>query len=151
MVGIAQVTTRNANAGRHFTDRVWGASYDFKVVKVSVGQRQWRYGADRTTNTLVAASIPWGVGQLKFTAVRADQQGATAAQSANDATLIGAGYVHQLSKRTAVYAHASRIANKGGASFSVAGGPAVSGVASAANYFGGQKSTAIESGIRHNF
>lgn len=151
MVGVAQVTTRNATAGRDFTDRVWGASYDFKVVKLSVGQRQWRYGGDRTTNTLVAASVPLGVGQLKFTVVRADQQGATAAQSANDATLIGVGYVHPLSKRTAVYAHASRIANKGSASFSVAGGPAVSGLASAVNYFGGQTSTAFESGIRHNF
>jgi predicted porin len=151
MVGLAQVTTRNANAGRDFTDRVWGASYDFKVLKVSLGQRQWRYGTDKTTNTLVAALVPLGFGDLKFSVLRADQKGATAAQSSNDATLIGAGYVHHLSKRTAVYAHASRIANKGGASFAVTGGPVVSGVATAANYFGGQKSTAFESGIRHNF
>lgn len=151
MIGVAQIKTRNANAGRDFTDRVWGASYDLKVVKMSVGQRQWRYGTDKTTNTLVAALVPLGFGDLKFTFVRADQKGATAALSANDATLIGAGYVHHLSKRTAVYAHASRIANRGGASFSVTGGPAVSGVVTAVNYFGGQKSTAFESGIRHNF
>ena len=151
MIGVAQIKTRNANAVRDFTDRVWGASYDLKVVKMSVGQRQWRYGTDRTTNTLVAALVPLGFGDLKFTLVRADQKGATAALSANDATLIGAGYVHHLSRRTAVYAHASRIANTGGASFSVTGGPAVSGLVTAVNYFGGQKSTAFESGIRHNF
>ncbi len=102
-------------------------------------------------NTQVAAVIPAGVGDIKLTYVRADQTGATAAQSANDANLIGAGYVYLLSRRTAVYGHVARVANRGAATFAIPGGPAVSATSTAANYFGGQKSTACELGLRHDF
>lgn len=150
-VAAAQFTTRNATAGLDFKDQVYGASYDLGFAKLSVSQRRWTYASDRTVNTLAAASIPAGPGVVKLSWVRADQSGATSAQSANDARLLGAGYVYNLSKRTALYAHASRISNQGAASFAVTGGPAVSGVATAANYFGGQTSKAYEMGVRHAF
>ena len=101
-------------------DQVIGASYDFGSAKVDVAQRRWIFGADRTVNTQVGAVIPAGLGNIKLTWLRADQTGATAAQSANDSTLWGAGYVYLLSKRTALYAHAARIDNKGAAAFATA-------------------------------
>jgi predicted porin len=151
-VAVAQFTTRNAAVNQRFKDQVIGASYDFGVAKVDVAQRRWTFGADRTVNTQVGAVIPAGPGNIKLTWLRADQRSAaTAAQSANDASLWGTGYVYPLSKRTAVYAHAARIDNKGAAAFAIPGGPAVSGTSTAANFFGGQKSTAYEAGIRHDF
>lgn len=148
---LASFKADNANAGRAFTDRVWGLSYDFGFVRASVGQRRWAYGSDRTVNTLLGASIPVGQGLVKLSWLKADQRGATAPLSANDADMLGLGYQYNLSRRSALYAQASRVANKGSAAFAVAGGPATSGVATAANYFGGQKSTAFEFGLRHDF
>lgn len=150
-VAAAQFTTRNATGNRSFKDQAYGASYDFGAVKLDVAQRRWTFGADRTVNTQVGAVVPVGVGLIKLTYLRADQTGATAAQNANDASLLGAGYVHNLSKRTALYAHLSRIENKGAATYAIPGGPAVSATRTAANYFGGQKSTAYEFGVRHDF
>ena len=48
----------------------------------------------------------------------------TAVIDANDATQFGLGYVHSLSRRTALYATVARIDNKGAATFVVPGGPA---------------------------
>lgn len=150
-VAAAQFTTRNATGNRRFQDQVMGVSYDFGIAKVDVAQRRWVYVADKTVNIQVGLVIPAGAGLVKLTYLRADQTGATAAQSANDARLVGAGYVHNLSKRTALYGHVARVNNKGAAIFSIAGGPAVSATSTAANYFGGKKSSAFELGLRHDF
>ncbi len=150
-LGVAYFKADNANAGRAFTDQVWAASYDFGVVRASVGQRRWAYGSDRTVNTLLGAVIPFGLSAVKLSWVKADQSGATAALSANDADLLGLGYQYHLSRRSALYAQLARVSNKGGAAFAVPGGPATSGVVTATNYFGGQKSTGFEFGLRHDF
>lgn len=150
-LAAAQFRTRNAAGGETFRDTAYGASYDFGVAKLSLAQRRWDFGPDRTTNTVVAASIPLGAGTVKLSWLQADQKGATAEQSAKDATLFGAGYVYGFSKRTALYAHAARLGNRGTAAFAIPGGPAVSGLPTAPNYFGGQASTAFEAGIRHDF
>ncbi|MBK1689842.1 porin [Rubrivivax gelatinosus] len=150
-LGVSQFTVRNAAADDKFTDRVWGVGYDAGFALFSVAQRRWAYASDTTVNSLFGVSVPMGAGQLKLTVLRADQTGATDALSANDATLLGVGYVYSLSKRTALYAHAARLSNQGGASFAIAGGPATSGVATAANYFGGQRSTGFELGMRQDF
>lgn len=150
-LAAAQFRTRNAAGGETFRDTVYGVSYDFGAAKVSAAQRRWDFGPDRTTNTLLAAAIPLGAGTVKLSWLQADQKGATAEQSARDATLFGAGYVYAFSKRSAVYAHAARLGNRGTAAFAIPGGPAVSGLPGAPNYFGGQASTAFEAGIRHDF
>jgi predicted porin len=150
-VAAAQFTTRNATGNQSFRDQVLGLSYDFGVAKIDVAQRRWVFAADKTVNTQCGALIPAGQGAVKLTWLRADQSGATMAQSANDASLLGAGYVYNVSKRTALYGHVARLHNKGTATFTIPGGPAVSASASAANFFGGQKSTAFEAGLRHDF
>ncbi|EPD43529.1 MULTISPECIES: porin [Delftia] len=150
-VAGAQFTTRNTLSGIHFKDQSYGVSYDFGWLKASLAQRRWVHGVDRTVNTLVGMSVPVGSGVVKLSYVKADQTGATAAQSASDADLWALGYVHSLSRRTALYAHAARMSNRNGAAFAIAGGAAVSGNPAAANYFGGRASTAFELGIRHDF
>lgn len=150
-VAMARFKTRNAADGFAFIDEAWGGSYDFGVLRASIGLRRWAYRADRLTNTLIAASLPVGAGVIKLSVVRADQSGSSAAQSANDATLLGLGYVHSLSRRTALYGHFGQVDDKAGAAFTVPGGPATSGVPTAANYFGGQRSRGFEAGLRHNF
>lgn len=150
-VALASYKTHNANADRSFTDQAWGASYNFGPALVSLAQRRWRYGSDKTTNTLLGVQVPVSSGTIRLSYVRADQSGATAAFSANDASQWGAGYVHNLSKRTALYGHVARLSNKAGAAFSIPGGAATSGISTAANYFGGQASTGVEFGARHSF
>ena len=61
---------------------------------------------------------------------------------ANDASQIGLGYVHTLSRRTAVYATVSRIDNHDAANFVIPGGPTL---------VAGRKSTGFEMGMRHAF
>ena len=62
---------------------------------------------------------------------------------ARDADKYSIGYIHNLSKRTAVYTTASYIRNKNGANFSLVGG--------APGLAAGGKSTGAEVGIRHAF
>jgi len=150
-VAVALFDTKNAAANSKFRDFVTGGTYDFGVVKLAVAQRRWTYLSDKQANTLLAVSAPIGVGLLRVSFVRANQSGATAAQNANDASLLGIGYLHNLSKRTALYAQAARVSNKGAATFAVPGGPAVSNVSSASNYFGGRASSGAEFGLRHHF
>lgn len=150
-VAAAQFMTRNATGNQRFKDQVYGVSYDFGFAKLDIAQRRWEYGADRMVNTQVGAAIPAGPGVVKLTYLRGNQSGSTAALAANDASMLGAGYVYAFSKRTVVYAHASRVDNKGSAVFVIPGGPLVSANPTAPNFFGGQKSTAFEAGIRHHF
>ncbi len=62
--------------------------------------------------------------------------------STNDARQFGIGYVHNLSKRTALYATYARLTNKGQGRYFVSGGVAP---------LGGRSSTGMEAGIRHLF
>lgn len=150
-IAAALFDTRNAASNNRFRDLVIGGSYDFGVVKVAVAQRRWTFVSDKQANTLLAVSVPIGLGLIRASYVRADQSGPTAALDANDASLLGIGYIYNLSKRTALYVQAARVSNKGAATFTVPGGPVVSNVATAANYFGGQTSSGAELGLRHHF
>lgn len=130
--------------GAH-TDTVVGAQLFLSFVRLTLATRQFKYGDAKQTNLLAGAVIPVGSGELRASFHRVNLQGAvgTTRIDANDASLIGLGYVHTLSRRTALYTTASRIGNKGGATFAVAGGP--SGLA------GGRDSTGLEVGLRHSF
>ncbi|TXI22575.1 MAG: porin [Roseateles sp.] len=150
-VAAAQFTTRNAGANRRFQDQVLGLAYNAGWARLDLAQRRWIFGPDRTVNTQLGAIIPVGLHDIKLTYLHANQSGATAALNANDATLLGVGYIYNLSKRTALYLHVARLSNQGAAAFAIAGGPAVSTLSSAPNYFGGQRSTASELGLRHDF
>jgi predicted porin len=91
--------------------------------------------------TLFGVSYPMGAGEIRASYIKADSTGTIAA---NDATQIAAGYVHNMSKRTALYGTYARISNKGAATF-VNGGGLSLGLRTGFN------SSAYEVGVRHSF
>ncbi len=64
------------------------------------------------------------------------------ARSSNDARQMGIGYVHDLSKRTALYGTYAHISNRGQATYTVSGGKAP---------LMGRNSSGVEFGLRHIF
>lgn len=142
--GLTQ-TENSLTIADKFKDAVLGASYDFGVVRVSGAWRRFSLGSPRQTNMIAAAVVPIGLGELKLSYVKADFDGQVGAANIGtaDASQLGLGYVHNLSKRTALYATASRINNKGAAILTVPGGSA--GPAP------GGKSSGYEAGVRHSF
>jgi predicted porin len=136
----------NLTAGERFKDDIVGASYDFGVVKLSGAWRRFRFAAARETHALVAAVVPvGGAGQVKLSYQRVRFAGnvGTLDLSPSGASQVGVGYVHNLSKLTALYATISRVGNRGTSTFAVPGGPA--GLAS------GGTSTGAEAGLRVSF
>jgi predicted porin len=147
--GVSAASTTSENnltAGDKFRDHGIGGHAKIGPVRLTAAWRQFRQADARQTQTLVGASMPVGaVGEVKASWVQANLAGRVGSTSIddNDAQQFGLGYVHSLSKRTVLYATASRLSNEGGATFTVPGGPA--GIA------GGARSSGYEAGIRHSF
>jgi predicted porin len=147
----AAVGRQNMAGGAEYEVFNTALSWDFGAVRL-VGQ----YNNEELTTTprqkevrvLLGAIVPVASGELKASIVRSDLKG-----SANDATQVALGYVHHLSRRTALYTTVSRISNKGVAAFSVTGGaaPGGAGNASPGGPTPGGRSTGAELGIRHFF
>jgi predicted porin len=122
-----------------------GASYDLGFVKPMFVYTQNKAGSAASGTTkawLVGATAPVGSGQLKFAYSSADRDA-----TLGDATQIGVGYQHNLSRRTAVYVNAAQLSNKtpGTLTLSAQGGLAAPAAAA------GGKSTGFEFGMRHSF
>jgi len=117
-----------------------GASYEFGAVTAMLMGNVSRYGAKKLTNLELGVVARIGVGQLRASVQRADASGA--GTDANDARQLALGYVHYLSKRTALYATASTISNKGAAAFVVGSPPAAAA---------GRTSRGYEVGMMHSF
>ena len=144
---VSAAATRSENnltTGGKFNDRVIGGQVDFGVARLSAAYRVFDQAASEQKNLLVGVTVPVGPGELKFSWNRADLDGSVAATSiaANDARQWGVGYVHRLSKRSALYATLARVDNKGVATFAIPGGPTIAA---------GGKSTGAEAGMRHSF
>jgi predicted porin len=128
-----------------------GGSYDFGAAKLlalagvnSNGVRgAATAGATRLRYEMIGATIPVSVHEvrLSYTQAKYDNAAGTGARQ------LGLGYVHNLSKRTALYATASRLVNRNG----VAGGPAftISGAPAVTQIDG--SSTGFDLGLRHHF
>jgi predicted porin len=99
-----------------------------------------KYAAKRQINWEIGLSAPVGVGELKASFQRADASGA--GTDANDARQAAVGYVHNLSKRTALYATYSALKNSGAAAYVVGTPPAAAA---------GRSSHGYELGLRHFF
>src|SRR5205085_394795 len=120
-----------------FTQTNVGASYDFKVAKAFFLWGENKVGATKTKPINIGVHVPVGPGVIRAAYGRVKATGV-----ANDATQLTLGYVHNLSKRTALYANASVIDNKGtGTTFNV-GAPVTTP---------GGTSRGIEAGIMHSF
>ncbi|MCY7315270.1 MAG: porin [Rubrivivax sp.] len=124
-----------------------GASFNFGFMTLMAQGHKYEVdlvgGTNRDqTNWMVAATVPFGASTLKVSYGDASSNGTD-----RDATQIAVGYQYDLSKRTAIYATASRINNDGnavtGARVAVGSGPALQS--------GGQTSTGYNLGVRHSF
>jgi predicted porin len=115
-----------------------GASYDLGVAKLS-----GLYTQDNNSITadgkgyLLGVNAPMGAGEI-----RASYSTYTI-NSVNDpkSNKLALGYVHNLSKRTALYTTFARVSNSGGAA------QALNGASTAAN----NNSTGVDLGVRHSF
>jgi predicted porin len=117
-----------------------GVSYDFGVAKVLALYGQTKYVNLKLNVIEIGTQVPVGVGTIRASYVNARAEGGTI--DANDASQLALGYVHNLSKRTALYTTVARVNNKGAATFAVASSPAL---------VAGKDSTGYEFGIRHAF
>lgn len=145
-VSVATTSTQNnLTTDGKFKDHAVAASYDFGIVRLSSAWRRFDYAAAEQTNLLLGASVPVGAGVVRLSWGRAEFDGNVGSTNigANGARQIGLGYVHNLSKRTALYGTLSRIDNDGVLTLAVPGG--TSGMTS------GGASKGYEIGVRHNF
>jgi len=153
-MGQTKTAANAANPGApNFTVTNIGASYDFGVVKVLGLLDQHKYGALKYTTSQLSLQIPVGAGLIKASYVRGDASGSVASQN-KDSTLVAAEYIHNLSKRTAVYAQVGQVDNKSGTAAAPGGAVTVGGgiAATAAELaVGGFKSTGYGVGVRHSF
>jgi len=106
-------------------------------------------GPVRKNAFAVGVHIPVGPGRLRLSYGRLDDVSTGSllnangsARSGNDASLVGVGYVYDLSKRTALYATYGRVSNEGQGNYLLSGGltPTPGGV-----------SSGFEAGVRHAF
>jgi len=132
-----------------------GVSHDFGVVKL-MGQ-YGKYTFDRIAigsavqkNLLLGATVPLGPGTVKASYNRVRISGPDTGISGlgpGSAHMLAAGYVYDLSRRTALYTTYSRLSNDPLTQFTVGGqqnGPAMNGLT-------GRTSSGYEMGVRHRF
>jgi len=137
--------TTDANlAGDKYKLASVSAAYNFGFLKLVGSYSKSKFLTVEEDLILLGASVPVGNGLIRASVVRADLDGGAAAplRDADDSTLAAIGYVHNLSKRTALYTTYTQINNKGLQRFTVAATPALA--------FGG-KSRAFDVGVRHMF
>jgi len=144
--------------------RTWnlGGQWDFGMAKLMgiYGQdRQNRPGPDiDTRGWLIGTLVPVGAGEIRasFSEYRYDLNGLAPAGADPRQRKLALGYVHNLSKRTALYATVAQVRNDDGfigmnAGFnSTVGGPAFGSAANVATQING-RSTGYDIGIRHSF
>ena len=119
-------------------------SFDFGVAKLYAFYDKRKFNSLSYATYSVNAGIPLGQGEFRVAYSRGDAKGTGIDQ--NDAQLIGAEYIYNLSKRTALYTQYGRLTNKG------ASAATVGGVVSAADAAaGGFRSQGYGAGVRHSF
>ncbi len=122
-----------------------GASYNFGVAKLSGIAQQQKYknsvDSGKFNNYAVGVSAPvGGAGEVKLQYAMYDQKAFDA-----KAQQLSLGYVHNLSKRTAVYGTVAYLKNDKGSAL----GLQSKGVNTAG--FDGKKQTGVQVGLRHAF
>lgn len=139
--------------------RVWnvGGASTLPVVRLTALYHRADYqptGPDNRTQKVraVGASVPIGQGEIRATYQRSDIGGGGPAliglRDQDDARQYAVGYIHNLSKRAALYADAGRLQNRGLSRLSIPGGT------SNGSNFGvvaDRDSTALALGVRHSF
>ncbi|MFT7723111.1 MAG: porin [Roseateles sp.] len=130
--------------GAKFKQASIGGAYDFGVIRPSLNYSENKFNAAKQSIYTFALTAPVG-SQGQILASYTDSKANAAAETISgvgDAKLLAVGYVHNLSKRTALYGTASQIKNNGLGRFAVVGSPSVAN---------GAKSSGVDVGIRHSF
>lgn len=135
VVGAAWGRTEYATGDATQTN--FAAAYDFRVVKVMATLNRDKTGDVKARGGVVGVSVPVGPGEFKasYSQYRLD----SAADP--EAKQFAVGYVHNLSKRTALYATYATLRNSGGSSRSLNGG------ITAPN----ENASGFDLGVRHAF
>ncbi|MBC5763922.1 porin [Ramlibacter albus] len=117
-----------------------GGRWDFAMVKLMAQYERERAGLREADGWLVGGLVPVGAGEVRvsYSRFHIDPPGNVAEPRA---TKIALGYVHNLSKRTALYATYARVRNSAGGTLGLGG------ATTAAN----QGSSGLDLGIRHTF
>lgn len=182
---VALAVASNTTASQYFSGsttrlRIWnlGASYDFGALKVfgeysSNRQRIALSGAAAITEAagstepgangaLIGVSVPLGAGLVRASYSRVDYRhfdrahpGLPGLSPNPKAGKLALGYVHRLSKRTALYATVARLENRNGADLTNGGpnfiGPAQAAAARSDGARLPYTSVGYDFGIRHAF
>lgn len=138
-LNVAFATGKTNYATGDYTQTNLAGNYQFGPAKLMYLWGQNKVGATKTTANMIGTQYTVGQGEVRFayTTLKAENV-------ANDANQFAIGYLHNLSKRTALYTNYSQVKNKGtGKQFSVGGGNAVTEA--------GGTSSGLEVGIRHSF
>ena len=145
-----------------------GTSYDLGVVKVfgeySTTKKEFKQDGVLSTSIpdadlkgyLLGATVPVGPGLMRvsYSQVKYDFNSPFTLLGGDDpkASKIAIGYVHNLSKRTALYATIARVRNNNGASLTVGGPSFLTSIASVPGQaFTPKTSIGYDFGIRHAF
>jgi predicted porin len=146
-VDVAWAKTKLAAAGDVKTTSI-GASYNFGIVKPMAEYSQDRLGAlganGRKTGWLLGATAPLGAGELRASYSRV-KRSATGSPD-GEVSQAAVGYLHNLSKRTALFATLSQVRNDGYRN-SPTTGYAVGNAVSSPN----GRVNAMDIGVRHSF
>ncbi len=136
---VAFATGTTKFAAGNITTTNFGGNYNLGVADLMA-----HYHTDKNKTTgakqtgyLIGANVPMGAGMIRTSYSTSKTSAAGGAKS----NKIALGYVHNLSKRTALYGTFARVTNSGGATQSL------NGAATAAN----QNSTGYDFGVRHAF
>jgi predicted porin len=134
---VAVATGRTAYAAGDARQSNIAGSWNFGVAKVIAVISRDRIGAIDARGWEVGGEAPVGVGVVKAALSRYR----TDAAGNPEAKKLALGYVHNLSKRTAVYTTWARVKNSGGAA------TALNGATTAPN----SSSNGLDIGVRHTF
>lgn len=137
-VGVAYGETSDTTAFGDVKNINIGGSYDFGVAKLllDVGQDRSKLLDEKTRSYLVGAAVPVGAGEIRTSWTRVSVQDSNA-----KADKFALGYVHNLSKRTALYSTLAYVKNKDGAEIALNGSDTALG----------RSSKGLDIGLRHAF
>lgn len=122
--------------------------FDFGFAKLHTLYDVRKWNPRKEKLIMVGASVPVGLGTVRLAYSTANRSGGPAGSgygNADDARLMSAGYVYDLSKRSALYTTVARIRNEGARTSTVSSAGPTAGM------LGGQTSTGYEFGVRHTF
>jgi predicted porin len=117
-----------------------GGEWNFGLAKLQGHYARDENGSVKAKGWLLGGLVPVGAGEIRlaYSRYRVELAGDPTSKK------IALGYVHNLSKRTALYVTAARVTNSGGAAASVVPGAATGPAAN-------EKSTGYDFGLRHSF